>query len=96
MVVDSDCSCLCFLRNGTENVSEVIKSVLLINLKNLTQPLWTIPAAASLEVMPVGIVVFLVGMIVGCLVGGFLLALVAANRINNDEIPDDTDREGWE
>ena len=51
-------------------------------------------AAASLEVMPVGIVVFLVGMIVGCLVGGFLLALVAANRINNDEIPDDTDREG--
>ena len=50
--------------------------------------------AFSLEVMPVGIVVFLVGMIVGCLVGGFLLALVAANRINNDEIPDDTDREG--
>jgi hypothetical protein len=64
-------------------------------LQYLTQPLGTIPAAASLEVMPVGIVIFLIGMIVGCLVGGFLLALVAANRINNDEIPDDTDREGW-
>ena len=48
------------------------------------------------EVVPMGILIFLIGMIVGCLVGGFLLALVAANRINNDEIPDDTDREGWE
>jgi hypothetical protein len=63
-------------------------------LQYLTQPLGTILAAASLEVMPVGIVIFLIGMIVGCLVGGFLLALVEANRINNDEIPDDTDREG--
>ena len=52
--------------------------------------------AFSLEVMPMGIVIFLIGMIVGCVVGGFLLALVAASRINNDEIPDDTDREGWE
>ena len=64
-------------------------------MQYLTQPLGMFLAAASLEVMPVGIVIFLIGMIVGCLVGGFLLALVAANRINNDEIPDDTDREGW-
>ena len=41
-----------------------------------------------------GIVIFLIGMIVGCLVGGFLLALVAAGRVKEDEIPDDTDREG--
>ena len=49
-------------------------------------------AVASLEVVPMGIVVFLIGMIVGCMVGGFLLALVAANR-NDDEFPDDTDKE---
>ena len=49
-------------------------------------------AAASLEVMPVGIVMFLIGMIVGCMVGGFLLALVVANR-SHDEFPDDTDKE---
>ena len=41
-----------------------------------------------------GIVIFLIGMIVGCMVGGFLLALVAASRSNDDEVPDDTDREG--
>ena len=49
-------------------------------------------AAASLEVMPVGIVMFLVGMIIGCMVGGFLLALVAANRSDN-EFPDETNKE---
>ena len=52
------------------------------------------PAAASLEVMPMGIVIFLIGMIVGCTVGGFLLALVMYSRTNDDEIPDDTDKEG--
>ena len=40
-----------------------------------------------------GIVIFLIGMIVGCMVGGFLLALVVANRTDDEEIPDDTDRE---
>ena len=40
-----------------------------------------------------GIVIFLAGMIVGGFIGVFLLALVAANRTNNDEIHDDTDRE---
>ena len=43
-----------------------------------------------------GIVIFLVGMIVGGMIGCFLLALVSTNRTNDDEIPDDTDREGWE
>jgi hypothetical protein len=42
--------------------------------------------------MPVGILIFLIGMIVGCMVGGFLLALVAANRSDN-EFPDETDKE---
>ena len=50
--------------------------------------------AFSLEVMPMEIVIFLIGMIVGCMVGGFLLALVAASRSNDNEVPDDTDREG--
>jgi hypothetical protein len=61
-------------------------------LQYLTQPLGMIPAAASLEVMPVGILIFLIGMIVGCMVGGFLLALVAPNRSDN-EFPDETDKE---
>ena len=39
-----------------------------------------------------GVVIFLIGMIVGCTVGGFLLALVVANR-NEEEFPDDTDKE---
>ena len=46
------------------------------------------------EVMPMGMVLFLIGMIIGCAIGGFLLALVAASRSNDDEVPDDTDREG--
>jgi len=45
-------------------------------------------------VMPMGIMIFLVGMIVGGMIGCFLLALVAASRSNDDEVPDDTDREG--
>ena len=49
-------------------------------------------AAASLEVMPMGIVIFLAGMIVGGFIGVFLLALVVANR-SDDEFPDDTDKE---
>ena len=40
-----------------------------------------------------GIVIFLIGMIIGCAVGGFLIALVVASRINDEEFPDDTDRE---
>ena len=40
-----------------------------------------------------GIVIFLIGMIIGCAIGGFLLALVAASRSNDDEFPDDTDKE---
>lgn len=47
-----------------------------------------------MDVMPMGIVIFLIGMIVGCTVGGFLLALVMYSRTNDDEIPDDTDKEG--
>ena len=42
-----------------------------------------------------GIVIFIIGMIVGCFVGIFLLALVSANQDKDDSIPDDTDREGW-
>ena len=41
-----------------------------------------------------GIVIFLAGMIVGGFIGVFLLALVSSNHEGEDEIPDDTDREG--
>ena len=39
-----------------------------------------------------GILIFLIGMIIGCMIGGFLLALVVANRSDN-EFPNDTDKE---
>ena len=39
-----------------------------------------------------GFVLFLIGMIIGCMIGGFLLALVVANR-HDEEFPDDTDKE---
>jgi hypothetical protein len=43
--------------------------------------------------MPMGIVIFMIGMIVGCFVGAFLIALIVTGHNSDDEIPDDTDSE---
>lgn len=43
--------------------------------------------------LSMGIVIFMIGMIVGCFVGAFLIALIVTGHNSDDEIPDDTDRE---
>ena len=40
-----------------------------------------------------GIVIFVIGMVVGCFIGVFLLAMVSTSP-NSEETPDDTDQEG--
>lgn len=44
------------------------------------------------EVMPMGVVLFLIGMVVGCFIGFFLLALVLTGH-DEDEVHDETDKD---